>query len=336
MVKAEFVKKSSQATYERFIIAPLERFDARNTVLNRAKWDDRFKRLIRGSCEAGWFLNPIDRPVYVFPTSGIQIIRSAGSEIRDWDAASLCDASKMIYQELAGSWNGPVNPEKLFKNPREMSKRIKEVAKFLGADLVGVCELDQRWVYKNTEIPHRYAISMAVEMDSSLLMNEPSYLENTAAGIAYSKARCVSTMLAQYIRGIGYSAFAHVNEKVLEVSIAIDAGLGELGRNGLLITPEYGPRVRLCSVTTDLPLKKDDPINLGVQYHCETCKKCARACPAQAIKHGERTTEINNISNRRGLLRWPVDFEKCLLFWGGDKSERQSCAKCISVCPFNK
>ena len=235
---------------------------------------------------------------------------------------------------MSDAWNGPVNPEKIEGEPVEFSNNIKKISRFLGANLVGICELDKRWVYEDAEVPHEYAISMAIEMESELLLNEPSYLENTASGIAYSKARYVSVILAQFIRGIGYNAYANVNERVLEIPIAIDAGLGEMGRNGLLITPEYGPRVRLCSVTTDLPLEKDDPIDFGIQHHCESCEKCARACPARAIKFNDRTAEINNISNRRGLLRWPVDFEKCLIFWGGDKSERQSCAKCIGVCPF--
>jgi len=334
MIKAEFIKESPNPTYESFIIAPLKRFDERYHAFNRARWDEKFKKLIKENCDPGWFLNPIENPLYVFPTSGLQVIHSTRHEIRDWISASLSDASKKIDQELAGSWNGPVNPEKIIKSQKEMSKRIKEVAKFFGADLVGICELDQRWVYKDSEIPHKYAISIAVKMDISLLMHKLSYLESTATGIAYSKARCISTMLAQFIRGIGYSAYAHVNERVLEIPIAIDAGLGELGRNGLLITPEYGPNVRLCCVTTNLPLKKDGPIDFGVQLHCEKCSKCAASCPAQAIKSGERTIEINNISNRVGLLRWPINSEKCLIFWGSNKQERQSCAKCISICPF--
>jgi MoaD family protein len=335
MVKANFMKKNVNPTYENFIVTPLKEFDERNTVLNRAKWDEKIKKLITESCEPGWFLNPVDNPLYIFPTSGLQIVRNIGSEINDWCAASLCDASKKIYEDLADKWNGPINPEKLVKNPADMSDIIKKVAKLLGADLVGICELDKRWIYKNNQISHRYAISIAVEMESTLLSKGPSYAESVATGMAYSKARCISTALAQFIRGIGYSAFANVNERVLEIPIAIDAGLGELGRNGLLITPEFGPRVRLCSVTTELPLKKDSPIDFSIQLHCEKCEKCAKSCPAQAIKSGSRTTQINNISNREGLLRWPVDFEKCLVFWGGNKSERQSCAKCISVCPFN-
>lgn len=272
MIKAEFIKETPNSTYNPFIIAHLKRFDEYYHAINRARWDENFKKnLIKEKCDPGWFLNPVENPLYIFPISGLQVIHSTRHEIRDWISASLSDASKKIYQELAGSWNGHVNPEKIIKSLKELSEKIKEVAKFFGVDLVGICELDQRWVYKDSEIPHKYAISLAVKMDSSLLMNELSYLESAAVGIAYSKVRLISTSLAQFIRGIGYSAYAHVNERVLEIPIAIDAGLGELGRNGLLITPEYGPNIRLCCVTTNLPLKKDNPIDFDIQLHCEKC-----------------------------------------------------------------
>ena len=119
---------------------------------------------------------------------------------------------KKIHKDLSDAWNGPVNPEKIEGEPVEFSNNIKKISRFLGANLVGICELDKRWVYEDAEVPHEYAISMAVEMESELLLNEPSYLENTASGIAYSKARYVSVILAQFIRGIGYNAYANVNE----------------------------------------------------------------------------------------------------------------------------
>jgi epoxyqueuosine reductase QueG len=56
----------------------------------------------------------------------------------------------------------------------------------------------------------------------------------------------------------------------------VDAGLGEMGRFGYLITKELGPRVRLFAVTTDMPLVADRPVDIGVEDFCSFCKKCAR------------------------------------------------------------
>ncbi|GAH60195.1 putative reductive dehalogenase (rdhA), partial [marine sediment metagenome] len=52
----------------------------------------------------------------------------------------------------------------------------------------------------------------------------------------------------------------------------------------------------------------------------------------QAIMRGEPTEKINNISNREGLLRWPINAEKCLAFWVANGTD---CSNCIRVCPFN-
>jgi epoxyqueuosine reductase QueG len=72
---------------------------------------------------------------------------------------------------------------------------------------------------------------------------------------------------------------------VLHVPIAVTAGLGEFARNGSIITRRFGPRVRLATVTTNVPLVPDQPIDIGVQDLCAICKKCAANCPAQCIPH---------------------------------------------------
>eukprot|EP01046_Picozoa_sp_COSAG06_P026209 COSAG06_NODE_2245_length_7263_cov_19.964964_5_plen_282_part_00 len=70
----------------------------------------------------------------------------------------------------------------------------------------------------------------------------------------------------------------------------MQAGLGEYDRHGLLIHPDYGPRVRIGKLWTDLPLAHDAPRPFGVAEFCEMCDRCATACPAQAISYGPRHT----------------------------------------------
>jgi reductive dehalogenase len=227
-----------------------------------------------------------------------------------------------------------------------MSRQIKKVARFLGASLVGICELDRRWIYSHTfhmltrehaefDIPedYKYAIALAVEMDYELMKTSPTCLEGAATGVGYSEMAYVAGLLAEFIRGLGYKAIPSGNDTALSIPIAIDAGLGELGRHGILITEEYGPRVRLCKVLTDMPLAPDKIHEFGAAEFCESCKKCAKFCPGQAISSGERTDRPNNISNNSGVMKWPVDAEKCFGFWARNGS---SCATCIRVCPFNK
>jgi len=113
----------------------------------------------------------------------------------------------------------------------------------------------------------------------------------------------------------------------------IDAGLGELARNGLLITPTFGPGVRLTKVFKDLPLIADKPVEFGVWDFCMRCEKGAQKCSSQSIMYGKPTAKPINISNREGLLRWPVNAETCLAFWAANGTD---CSNCISTCPFNK
>ena len=106
---------------------------------------------------------------------------------------------------------------------------------------------------------------------------------------------------------------------------AIDAGLGEMGRFGYLITKELGPRVRIFAVTTDLPLVADNPVDIGVEDFCSFCKKCARCCPSNSIPDGDQR-EFN------GTVRWKLNAETCFGYWGKVGTD---CDVCMRVCPWS-
>jgi epoxyqueuosine reductase len=116
--------------------------------------------------------------------------------------------------------------------------------------------------------------------------------------------------------------------------MAIDAGFGEQGRNGKLITPEFGPNVRLCKVITDLPLARDYPIRFGVKEFCAVCKKCAECCPSKAIPFGEPSWNGVSISNNPGVFTWQLNNDTCRKYWA--LGPGTNCTICIRVCPFTK
>ena len=155
---------------------------------------------------------------------------------------------------------------------------------------------------------------------------------SAATGLGYSKLAFVCSLLAQFIRNLGYHAIPCGNDTALSIPLAIDAGLGELGRNGLLITPQFGPRVRLCKVLTDLPLKPNKPVDFGLQEFCEKCNECFEKCPAHAISE-DKTADAITVSNNSGVSKWAVNGEKCFRFWCEAGID---CSICIKVCPFNK
>ncbi|MFC2002254.1 reductive dehalogenase [Chloroflexota bacterium] len=228
-----------------------------------------------------------------------------------------------------------------------MTNQIKHVARYFGADLVGIAKLDLRWVFSHHYVPetnqsypvdidqrYKYVIVMALEMDYDRMSTAPTALEWAEVRRTYSRMALLVGSLAEFIRNLGYHAIPTLNDTALSVPTAIDAGLGQLGRNGLLISPQFGPRQRLCKVITDLPLQPDEPIDFGVTEFCSTCRKCARECPSQAISNGELTADVSSISNNPGILKWPLSAEKCREYWG--KIGGTNCGICIRVCPFNK
>jgi epoxyqueuosine reductase QueG len=100
-----------------------------------------------------------------------------------------------------------------------------------------------------------------------------------------------------------------------------------------LLTKEFGPRVRIGKIYTDLPLTHDKPLRFGAKEFCEICQRCSQSCPAKAIPYGNPDTTVHNQSNIVGVRKWTVDAEKCFRYWSAQNSD---CSICIRVCPYNK
>jgi reductive dehalogenase len=148
---------------------------------------------------------------------------------------------------------------------------------------------------------------------------------------AYAKSRIVAYRLASFIRQLGYAARPHTpgaEYDLIVPPIAIDAGLGEQGRHGILITPELGSNFRPAVVTTNLPLKPDKPIAFGVKDFCKTCKICAEQCPSGAITFGDMEED-------RGFRRWQINVPKCYNSWFSNLGNI-GCRICVAVCPYSR
>lgn len=233
-----------------------------------------------------------------------------------------------------------------FDSPAAASAEIKRVGKLFGADLIGVTAYDERWVYTHkyshrleSEKPNvmpdglKHVIVVAKAMDHGLIETVPSALSGTATGWGYSEDTLTLLALGQYIRNLGYQAVPNLNDTALSIPLAIQAGLGEYGRHGMLITKEYGPRVRFGKIFTDRPLVDDQPVSFGVKEFCEACRRASDACPVQAIPDSAPSERIHNRSNLVGVRKWNVDAEKCFGFW---TSQNSDCSICIRVWPYNK
>ncbi|MHA1899701.1 MAG: hypothetical protein ACTSW5_02310, partial [Promethearchaeota archaeon] len=164
-------------------------------------------------------------------------------------------------------------PDEISKE--DLTKYVKRAGKFLGASDVGIAKIDQNWIIKNSakmmgsgdikkeEITFPegvdHAIILIIEMDPTGIRCSPGFLEVASVGLGYSNMTSLSVSVAQFIRNLGYIAIPSTNDTGLSIPLAIDAGLGSQGRNGLLITKKYGPRIRICKVFTNMPLIDDAP-----------------------------------------------------------------------------
>ncbi len=256
-------------------------------------------------------------------------------------------ASKGLYEWKEPQISGVVNPEKYtFDTPEAASKAVKRAAKFYGADLVGIAPYDERWVLsrvfnieKNDSVPNvlpfepKSVIVMALQMSYDGFQAAPTSLELASAGNIYSSMGVVVSKVSHFVRALGYQTVPCGNDTALSVPLAIMPA-GRTQQIGIAITPEFGPRQRFCKIFTDLPLAVDKPITFGVKEFCMTCKKCADACPSQAISHDkEPSFQAATISTSGGVKKWAANAEKCLAQWADAGTD---CGICIKVCPYNK
>jgi len=327
----------------RYVVGEVERFDEKNYFLNRVRWDPSVIDL----GEKYWARSPRENK----PGYGLRdtMFRNAGYYLETHFAKGNQGGRQGLYAWESEQYGWPQRPPGVklaVDDPVKITGVIKKAASFFGASLVGICELDRRWIYSHhydvqthestpIDVPDecKYAIAIAIEMDYEAIKTSPSQVADAATTVAYSRMAFTAGTLAQYIRGLGYKAIPMGTDTALNIPIAIDAGLGELSRMGILITEKFGPRVRLSKVFTDLPLVPDKPVEFGVWEFCQQCLKCAKHCPGQAISYGEPTDKPLSISNNCGLLRWPINAEKCFRFWTANGA---ACNNCIRVCPFNK
>ena len=323
------------------------RFNQKNDLFNRAIWDDTVRsRRVQEFFES-------------YHTDLATFRKAPGFTHRDYALRNaawyIADFTADLLEQSHDRKEGFLDPYTMFREgatvqyidgtPEENSSDVKRAGKYLGADLIGICTYDERWVYthnysrrdqrdKPMELPEDlpYVVVVANEMDYHTIETVPSALSGSATGQGYSKQIIAVLSLTQYIRNLGYRAVASLNDTALSIPLAIQAGLGEYGRLGLLITREFGPRVRIAKIFTDLPLEPDKPIQFGVREFCQICFRCAKSCPSRALPMGAPSSNIHNISNIPGIRKWTLDAEKCFQVWANQGTD---CSICIRVCPYN-
>jgi ferredoxin len=312
---------------------PRQRFDERDVMFARA-------RLIPGSpeYEAYYAMRPEkqagDDKIRTLPG-----LLSPTAKKANPLAFASATASFSLTEAVREEVDGPVAPVRFKFTAAQMTSYIKGLARYYGAYTVGITELQPYHIYSHIgrgsgdygapiTLDHHYAIAFTVEMDHTMMGPAPDATVVMESARQYVEAAKIALQLGYLIRSLGYTTRAHIdgNYRVIAPLVARDAGLGEIGRMGLLMTPELGPRVRLGVVTTDLPLIPDQRSDdTSVIDFCRLCKKCAETCPSQSIPLGDRE-EID------GALRWRIDPDSCFHYWNVIGTD---CGLCMAVCPYS-
>jgi hypothetical protein len=239
---------------------------------------------------------------------------------------------KDIAENQYSNLNGPVNTDrKDFKDPEAAAEAVTEFAKAVGVDLIGYTKVNDSFVFEGVDIPHKFAVVLAMEMDFDLIATAPGAPSGIEVLHIYWKLGTAAVKIAEFIRGLGYPALAHHprgfvgrHPTILQTKAGIDAGFGEAGRMGLLITEEFGPRVRVATITTDLALPQSPKKTFGVEEYCKTCHLCQKACEGDAIPESK--------TKERGFEKYAIDPYKCLPYF----AEYDGCNLCVSKCAFNR
>jgi len=274
--------------------------------------------------------------------AGDEAIRQNGWHNRLELSSRLMDAAAHASFSAVGSMremvDGEVAADRIDIPAEERTAYLCGLAKFFGALEAGVTELKPEHIYSHVgrgegewgeeiSLNHTHAIALTTEMARENIITAPRQPVMAESARQYAHIGLTAVTLAAAIRAMGYEARAHIdgNYQVICPLVARDAGLGEIGRMGLLMTPRQGPRVRLAVVTTNLPLQTHvyEPNHAIIDF-CERCNKCAVNCPGKAIPTGERIM-ID------GALRWQVDQQRCYHFWTRAGTD---CGRCMAVCPL--
>jgi ferredoxin len=211
-------------------------------------------------------------------------------------------------------------------DPKALTELIRSRARELNISAVGFAPHDPRYTFAPYAAQQEPSmIVVVVEQDHAATQTAPSVRAERAAFRAYAEGDEKAAELAAFVQGLGFRARPHgyLGEGVV-ISYAVQAGLGQLGLNGQLLTPQAGSRARLGLIATDAPVVHGEPVDFGVNKVCDACQICVRRCPPGAIPKTRKQF--------RGVVKAKIKPERCFPVL----AQTHGCAVCMKVCPVQK
>ena len=210
-------------------------------------------------------------------------------------------------------------------SPEELTAGLKALAAEVGISACGVAEYDEKYTFEEhraKQIGHRIVIC-ALENDWESTQTAPSVRAEKAKLACSSELVARMVKLQEFLVEAGYRARQNRNEIVL-LHYAVAAGLGQLGLNGQVLTPQAGSRCRMNAICTDAPLLLDAPRDFGITKICDACQICVRRCPSGAIPVKRDL--------HRGIEKAKINSARCAPV----VAKAHHCAACMKVCPVQR
>ena len=233
---------------------------------------------------------------------------------------------------------GASQTEEMISIMKDRTAKIRGVLEAEGACCVGFADASTLGLPITRD--YSFGISFAIRHDNAVVNQLPNdELWQQMSSSLTEKAGHIYQVVQKLLESWGYhhrrllsttrvDELPDPGEELPQKTLATLSGLGWIGRSTLLVTPAFGPRIRLGTLLTDMPLETDTPV---IQSQCEDCRTCVDACPVDAIKGNS----WSQTTPRHELL----ELSRCYSFLWSAKAtlgRRQTCGVCLRICPVGQ
>lgn len=245
------------------------------------------------------------------------------------------DSTFELLKDMRVHARGEAAQQKITISPSEATAYLQTLAQSYGAVLFGTAMLGEACFYKirgrgneygeTVNIDKRQGIVFGVHMNLQQIKRAPQPEASAEVVNGYARVALIGLVLSYCIRSWGWQAACTMDGRadVILPIAARYAGLGSIGRSGLLLTKEFGPCIRLGAVLTDLALERTQRNKCNESRLCATCRKCAEVCPGNALDMNyHEDGQFNPVNDNECFKKW--------LEFGTD------CGLCIAHCPLSR
>ena len=227
-----------------------------------------------------------------------------------------------------------LEPTKFETRPGLWDELNRFVSKNWNDVRIGFTELPQQMIFREKFTLFRYALVASQEMKKDKIDLAPDIQSGQEVMRVYASLGLVVNEIARWLRTQGLRCQSNhpMGGLVNTPSLAGKAGMGWQWRSGMMVTPEYGIRVRLAPVFVEHKCFEftDNRAHDWIEEYCELCRNCERECPSQAIS-SQKMVNVDNVPGI-GAIQTCISREKCLETF----TKTMGCCICIKVCPFSK